>query len=42
MCKEKKCFEFRGFRYVVRVMGVYGAYGWLTRLALFAEYGDHC
>ena len=24
MCKEKKCFEFRGFRFVLRVMGFTG------------------
>ena len=32
MCKEKKCFEFRGFRFVLRVMG--GLWG--VRLAYWA------
>ena len=38
MCKEKKCFEFRGFRFVVRVMG--GLRGVrLARLAHWAGIG---
>ena len=32
MCKEKKCYEFRGFRFVLRVMGfmgrTFGSLGW--------------